>query len=251
MMWPGNAKPAAAAPPAPPAAATEVPGSDSRQGATVQQQEQPSGYVRSRTHDPRTVAFFAEGQSSSGYEEAKPPLRKSFSNSNLTKQVQAGTAAAAAAAKSCYTSGSGTTAARSTTAAAALSSRRSLDMPNGGFARARASLELFMPMRRSASTAGAPAVAAAGAQQGDAGDSAGSNVNRRDSAEASSSQDLGVMAECFKIVPGAPGDSDAAESITMIKYTALRQQVGAFAFNLATFTSMNNSVISLNVTTCH
>jgi hypothetical protein len=36
-----------------------------------------------------------------------------------------------------------------------------------------------------------------------------------------------VMAECFKIVPGAPGDNAAAESITMIKYTALRQQVRA------------------------
>jgi hypothetical protein len=198
-----------------------------------QVQEQPSGYVRSRTHDPRTVAFFAEGESSSGCGEAKPPIRKSFSNPNLAKQLQAGAAAAAAAAtKSCgYTSGSGATAVRPRSAAAALASRPSLDMPSGGFARARASLELFMPMRRSASTAGAPAAAAAaaGATQGvDAGDSAGnnSNNNRRDSAEASGSQDPGVMAECFKIVPGVPGDSDAAESITMIKYTALRQQVG-------------------------
>jgi hypothetical protein len=113
-----------------------------------------------------------------------------------------------------------------------LASRRSLDMPSGGFARARASVDLFtssiMPMRISASTAGGPAAAAAaGAQQGAAGDSTGND--RRDSAESGKSQDPGVMAECFKIVPGAPGGSDAAESITMIKYTALRQQVGADA----------------------
>lgn len=40
--------------------------------------------------------------------------------------------------------------------------------------------------------------------------------------------DRGVMAECFKIVPGAPGTNEAMESITLIKYTALKQQVGGW-----------------------
>jgi hypothetical protein len=37
----------------------------------------------------------------------------------------------------------------------------------------------------------------------------------------------GIMAECYKIIPAAANGDDAAvvESITMIKYRALRQQV--------------------------
>lgn len=36
----------------------------------------------------------------------------------------------------------------------------------------------------------------------------------------------GVMAECYKITPGTPGSNAVTDSITMIKYTALKQQVG-------------------------
>jgi hypothetical protein len=183
-----------------------------------------SGYVRSQTHDPRTASFFVEDGDSSSGSMVKPPVRKSFSNPNLTKQLQT----AAAGTISCTSGNSAVAAAAAAARSADGPRRRSLDMPGNGFARARASLDLFptglAPMRRSASTAGGPAAAAAagaGVQSGDAADN-----NRRDSGEGSGSQDPGVMAECFKIVPGAPGDNAAAESITMIKYTALRQQVG-------------------------